>query len=239
MAPPLDVRFPPLLAATFVDRPHRFMVRANQGGTTVDAACLDPGRLRKLLVPGAEVRLARAEGPHRRTAYTLVLVRQGRTWVSAWPALANAILQRALARGVTGLTRTRVMSREVRAGESRIDFLLAGRGRHVLTEVKSVTLVEHGVALFPDAPTARGTRHLRELIAARRRGEPAMVVFVVQRPDARHVSPHRAIDPSFALALEDAARAGVRLRAYTCRVTTLGVTLDRPIPVHLKLPTSS
>jgi sugar fermentation stimulation protein A len=99
--------------------------------------------------------------------------------------------------------------------------------------VKSVSLVEKGRALFPDAPTARGTRHVRELIAHRAGGGESMVVFVVQRSDARDVSPYAAIDPDLTDAVTEARRAGVRLAAYTCRIGPSGCRLDRPIPVVL------
>lgn len=229
-----DAPFETLLPATFLERPNRFLVLARMGRRRVRVASRDPGRLRELLLPGAELLVAPAAGPGRRTAYTLMLVRHGRRWISLVPALANRILESALARGgVPGLEGARVLRREVRRGRSRFDLLLARRGSSVLTEVKSVTLVTRGRALFPDAPTARGTRHLRELTEVRRRGGASAVVFVVQRPDARSLSPHADMDPAFARALAEAARAGVRLLAYTCRVSPAGVTLERRIPVVL------
>jgi sugar fermentation stimulation protein A len=155
-------------------------------------------------------------------------------WVSVVPVLANRILEAALAAGgVSGLKRTRVLAREVTRGHSRFDFLLSRRGSPVLTEVKSVSLVEDGRALFPDAPTQRGARHVRELTEVRRRGGASLVVFVVQRHDAVSLSPHRARDPQFGSALEAAARAGVKLLAYTCRMAPSGCRLDRRIPVEL------
>lgn len=207
---------------------------ARVGGRRVRAASRDPGRLIGLLPPGAEIRLAPSTDPRRRTAHTLMLVRCGRRWVSLVPALANEILEVALRRGgLAGLEGARVLRREVRHGRSRFDFLLSYDGYRCMTEVKSVTFVTGRRAFFPDAPTARGTRHLRELAALQRRGRRALVVFVVQRADAKSVSPHRDNDPEFTRALEDAARAGVRLLAYTCRVSTAGCALDRRIPVVL------
>lgn len=227
--------FPPLVPARFVVRPNRFVVVARVAGQRVRAASRDPGRLRELLVPGAELLLAASADPKRRTAYTLTLVRHGRRWVSMIPALANSILEAALLRGgVPGLEGAWVLAREVPRGHSRYDFLLVQDGVRWLAEVKSVTLVPPGGgALFPDAPTARGTRHVKGLTRIRRRGGRALLVFLVQRHDARSVSPHRGTDPAFARALDTAARAGVRLLAYTCRVTPAGCTLDRKIPVVL------
>jgi sugar fermentation stimulation protein A len=118
-------------------------------------------------------------------------------------------------------------------GRNRADFLLARGHRGCLVEVKSVTLVRAGVALFPDAPTARGRAHLHHLIAARRRGMSAKVLFVVQRSDAAAFAPNLRTDPAFAWLLRRAVRAGVEVRAFTCRVTPHGVWLTRSLRVRI------
>jgi len=226
----------PLLPARFVDRPNRFLVVARLRGRRVLAACRDPGRLDHLLGPEVELRLARARpsagGAGRRTAYDVALVRHRAGWTSLVPVLANRILEAAIVAGAApGLRGVRVLGREVTHGESRLDFLLARRGRRVLAEVKSVGLVVDGCALFPDAPTARGARHLRHLARHVRGGGAALLVFVAQRSDARRVAPYRAIDPDFADALEEARRAGVGLLAYNCDVSPAGCRLRERIPV--------
>jgi sugar fermentation stimulation protein A len=218
-----------------VARPNRFVVLARCGRHVVRAASGDPGRLRELLRPGVSLLLRPAPpGSLRRTRYTLVLVRHRRLWVSLAPALANRVVAAALARGgAPGLRGLRVVAREVAHGRSRLDLLLAGRGGRWLVEVKSATLVENGLALFPDAPTLRGARHVRELQRHARKGGRAAVVFLVQRADADALSPHVDRDPGFAAALRTAVRAGVRVYAYACRVTPQGVTVVRRIPVRL------
>lgn len=214
-------------------RPNRFVIRARVGRRTVDVACRDPGRLRELLRPRAALLLEPSTDPRRRTAFTAVLVRHRRRWVSMIPALANRIVEAALARGALGLPSARVFRRETALGRSRIDFEVEdGRGRALL-EVKSATLVVGGRALFPDAPTLRGARHLRELTAHVQGGGRAFVVFVVQRDDARSLSPHAGNDPAFAEALRAAKGAGVAVRAFVCDVTPRGIRLDHRIPVVL------
>lgn len=228
------MRFERLLAARCVARPNRFLVRARLGERLVSAACRDPGRLEALLVPGTELRLRAVASTTRRTRYDVVLARTGRTWVGVVPALANDVVAAALARhDVPGLRGARVLAREVAHGASRFDFLLAWRGRRVWTEVKSAGLVQHGLALFPDAPTRRGTRHLRELLELARGGADAQVIFVVQRGDARAFGAFRERDPDFAQALAEAARGGVRVRAYACAVGPRGVGLTRALPLRL------
>jgi sugar fermentation stimulation protein A len=210
------------------------VVIARSENRIIRAACRDPGRLRELLVPGGLVLLEPASTPGRSTSHTIVLVRHRRRWVSVVPALANRIFEAALTRGgVRGLARARIVGREVRHGRSRIDFAISWRGQTALVEVKSATLVERGRALFPDAPTARGRRHLEELTAHSRKSRRAFVVFVVQRDDARSLSPHAENDPAFAMALGAAVRAGVKVLAFACSVKPEGIRLDRSIPVVL------
>ncbi len=230
---------PSLVAARFVSRPNRFVVRAElPGGRCVRAHLADPGRLRELLVPRAELRLRRARGSSRKTRYTVALVRSSmgsRAWVSVDTTFPNCLAEGLVLAGrVGGLGRGWAVRREVRLGRSRFDFLLTKPGSaDVLLEVKSVTLVVDGVARFPDAPTARGTRHLRELEAHVLAGGRAMVLFVVQREDARAVAPNPATDPGFARALASAARAGVVLRAGRFHLSERGeATWMGPLPVR-------
>ena len=196
-------------------------------------ACRDPGRLIGLLRPGTPLLLAPRPGPHRKTRYDLVLARSGGRWLSLVPALANRIFESALrADRVPGLRGARVLAREVAHGRSRFDLLLEHRGHRVLVEVKSAGgLVRGGRALFPDAPTERGRRHLRELAAIARAGGHALAAFVVQRPEVRAFAPNRPLDPAFADALDEAAAAGVRLLAYACAVSPRGCRLLRRIRI--------
>jgi len=229
------VTFGPLLSATFVARPNRFLIVARRGRQRILAACRDPGRLEALLRPGVELRLLPARPGRRRTAFDVALVRCGRTWTSLVPVLANRILEAALASGhVPGLSGARVLAREPAHGRGRFDFRIAHRGRRVLTEVKSVGLVVEGRALFPDAPTARGTRHVRALARHARRGGAGLLVFVAQRSDAASVAPCRTIDPDFGHALAEARRSGVRLLAFNCDVSPAGCRLRERIPVLLR-----
>ena len=230
-----DVRFNSLVPARFVSRPNRFLLIADVGRRRVPVASRDPGRLEGILVPGARLLLAPSSTPGRRTAYTLVLARQGNAWVCLIPALASQIVHFAAARGgLEGLKGAKVIQAEVPSGRSRIDFRMRYRGRDLLVEVKAAVFVEGRRALFPDCPTVRGTRHVGELIAARDRGQAAALLFVVHREDADRLSPWPSVDPDFARALRAADRRGVRLLAYTCRVTPQGVTLARRIPVELE-----
>jgi len=157
----------------------------------------------------------------------VVLVRSSeppRAWVSLDTLLANRLAEELLSTGrVRGIGGGWTLRREVQRGSSRFDFLLQSKRRgEMLVEVKSVTLVQNGLALFPDAPTVRGTRHVSELEQAVRSGTRAMVLFVVQRDDARAVAPHAGIDPDFTRTLQSAAASGVLLRAARYRLLASG-----------------
>lgn len=217
-----------------MSRPNRYLIVAARNGRRLEAACRDPGRLGWLLHPGVALRLRPASGPGRRTAFDVVLARRGASWVSLLPTLANQLFEEAVAAGrAPGLRGARVLRREVAHGKSRFDFLLHHRGRRVLAEVKSVGLVEGGRALFPDAPTARGTRHVRELTAHARGGGHSLLAFVVQGAGALAVAPHADLDPEFASALAEARRARVRVLGFSCRVTEKGAEIRGRLPVLL------
>ncbi len=233
----------PLHEARFLERPNRFVVHARLGnGRRVVAHLADPGKLRELLVPGRRLQLRRATDPTRKTQWSAVLVESpdSSTWVSIDTGLPNRVIGRALEQdALEELGAWRLERREYTIGHSRFDFLLqrrrGGRGpRRMVVEVKSVSLVEDGIALFPDAVTARGTRHVRELAALRQSGDwAAAVLFVLQRPDAARIMPFAARDPAFAQALAEARRSGVRLLGRRCSIDPDAVTLGPPIPVAL------
>ncbi len=237
-----------VVPATFVERPNRFLVRAQRvdTGERVEAHCPNPGRMRELLVPGATLYLSLETGPGRRTPYTLrfAVHPESGQLVSLTTQLPNGLFREALEMGLlpplSGYTEIAAeVPLPLQSGtvSSRIDFRLTSAQDPTRppcwVETKSVTLVEEGVGLFPDAPTERGRRHVEELAQVVERGHRAAVVFVVQRPDAHRVRPHWETDPRFAQTLVDAVQAGVETYAFTCRVTLGWVRPERAIPVGL------
>ncbi len=198
-------------------RENRFVVRVQVGGREERAHLPNPGRLVEALTPGRCLLLRPACGA-RRTAWTAVAADLGNFLLSLDATLPNREFPRLLAQGaLPRLAGWTIVQREPRLGSGRADFLLARGNEQLWLEVKSVTLVERGVALFPDAPTARGRRHLEELARVCAQGDRALVLFVVQRPDAERFGPHAALDPAFAQAFVDALHAGVETAALVCR----------------------
>jgi sugar fermentation stimulation protein A len=223
-----------LIPAIFVKRDNRFRVTVRVEGDLVWAHLPNSGRLRELLVSGQHVLLAAAQAPGRLTSYDLLTVDLDGTLVSIDARLPSRLLYESLrADRLEEFAGYAEVWREVNYGQSRLDLVLEGGpdGGRCFIEAKSVTLVEDGVALFPDAPTQRGRRHLGELARARAEGHRAAVVFVVQRDDATSFSPHDEADPAFGQALREAVQAGVEVYAYKCRVSEEEVKLDAPLSV--------
>lgn len=206
-----------LFEAAFKERLNRFLVRVERHGRQHLCHLPNPGRLHELLAEAAPVLLRRRARRGRKTAYDMVAVRKGAVWVSVDTRLPNRAVGEWLAEGTLPEFRGyRKVQPEVPLGESRIDFLLHN-GKDCYLEVKSCTLVEGDSALFPDAPTDRGRRHLMTLAEAAERGLRSSVLFVVQRPDASLFRPRDETDPAFADALRDARVRGVEVYAYRAR----------------------
>ena len=228
------MRFPPLVAGRFIERVNRFRVTLEVEHVEVDAHLPNSGRLTELLTPGRPCWLKPASSPHRKTDFDLKLVAYAGVLVSVDARLPNPLFAEALEQGqLAPFQGCQGFEREVSLGESRIDFRLTMSDGFLWVETKSVTLVEDGMALFPDAPTARGSRHVQTLADAVQDGSRSAVVFVVQRPDARCFAPYDAADHAFGKALRAAADAGVDVYAWTCWVSKEAIMVTRQIPVNL------
>jgi sugar fermentation stimulation protein A len=228
------MRFPPLVRATFLARPNRFRADILVQGIRAAAHVASPGRMTELLLPGRTVWVASAAAPHRVTDYDLKLVEHDGVLVSVDSRLSNAIFIEGLATGQILANRGyTIVESEVTCGGSRLDFRLSGPSGVCWVECKSVNLVEDGLALFPDAPTVRGRKHLLELAAVVEAGERALVAFIIQRDDATSFAPHNGADPAFTAALYEAQRRGVEIMAWTCRVDLQEIVLGRRVPLCL------
>lgn len=222
----------PLVEATFASRPSQFLVEAQMGGRMVRAHLADRGRLTDLLTPGARLLLASREEIGRKTAFQVVAVYQDGDLVSLDTQLPNRLVAAALSLGaLPQFARYSRVQREVQLGPHRIDFRLSEGLDTCLLEVKSVTRLVDGIAVFPDAPTERGGRHLELLINAARNGQRAAVVFIIQRSRGCAFAPDVTVDPAFSRSLREARSVGVEIYAYCCPVDPSGITLGQEVPV--------
>jgi sugar fermentation stimulation protein A len=202
-----------LVRALFLERVNRFLCTVLLDGSIREVHLHDPGRLKELLVKGAPVLLREECGSHRRTHYDMVIIYQGLTPVCCDSRVPNQLVKRALQdNALSDLPEYQEIFPEYSFQDSRLDFCLDHR---ILMEVKGVSLVKNGKALFPDAPTLRGKRHLETLISAVHQGYASYVLFLIQRPDATTFSPNKETDPQFAATLRRAVQKGVNLLVYT------------------------
>ena len=203
-----------VVQASFLDRPNRFTARVLLDGQKETVHVKNTGRCRELLIPGSPVFLAEAENPARKTRYDLIAVRKtGGTLFNIDSQAPNAAVKEWLDR--QGFDR---VIPEYAWGASRLDFYMRRGADEYLMEVKGCTLESGGKGWFPDAPTARGAKHLRELAAAAAEGYRAVLAFVIQTDGITEVLPNRKTDPAFGQALDQAVEAGVRILYLPCHV---------------------
>jgi sugar fermentation stimulation protein A len=229
----------PLVRGTLLRRYKRFLADVDlETGETVIAHCANSGSMLSVDAPGSEVWLSPARNLDRKLKYTWELIRVGETLVGINTGHPNAIVAEAVAAGeipeLSGYTSAR---REVKYGRnSRIDLLLEGPGRpRCFVEVKNVTLKRESgpdyPVEFPDAVTARGTKHLLELLERVREGDRAVMMYLVQRDDADRFALADDIDPTYAEAFERATAAGVEALCYRCRVSPREIRISRAVRI--------
>ena len=214
----------------FLSRPNRFIAHVLVDGKEEVCHVKNTGRCRELLVPGAKVTLSVSDNPMRKTRYDLVAVWKGNTYINMDSQAPNHAAGEALWHLLSGVKQVKG---EVTHGESRLDFCAETEEGTWFVEVKGVTLEKDGHALFPDAPTERGIKHLNTLETCVAEGHKAAALFVIQMKGVHSFSPHDQMHPAFGDALRHAAANGVEVWACDCIVTENGMTLDQPVPVKL------
>jgi sugar fermentation stimulation protein A len=210
-----------LIQGRFVERPNRFIVIFEiKKGSPEIAHLRDPGRLKELLIPGVKLLIRKAlPNPKRKTKYDVIAVFNENIWVLINSGFHSDIAEELIESNlITEVSDYSVHRREYAYGKSRIDFILKNQDQvKMLLEVKGCTLVENGLAKFPDAPTIRGKKHLEELSHSMDDGFEAAVLFLIIRNDALKFTPNKPMDPDFTAALIEANRRGVHIIAYSFR----------------------
>ena len=218
---------------TFLFRPNRFIAYVGIDGQEVKVHVKNTGRCRELLREGAVVYLEKTKNRERATAYDLTAVeKEGRIVNMDSQAPNRAVREWLLSGGL--FPEVTLVKPETAFGESRFDFYIeAETARRIYMEVKGCTLEEDGVGFFPDAPSERAVKHVKELIKAREAGYEAYLLFVVQMDRVDWVEPNRRTQPGFAEILQEARRAGVQIIARDCLVTEDSMEIRNPLPVYL------
>jgi sugar fermentation stimulation protein A len=212
----------------------RFSALAKIGDKNVTCFLPNPGRLSELLKPNAKLMLREAKRNKRKTAYDIIGIYYRGRQISVDSQLPNKLISEALKnREIPEFSEYNIIESEYVYDHTRFDFHLNGKQKPCLLEVKSCTLVENGVAMFPDAKTERGRRHVLDLLKAKSEGYRACILFVIQRDDAKIFSPNDKTDPKFGRTLRQAYRGGVEIYAYSSKFINNKVMLGKKIAVKL------
>jgi sugar fermentation stimulation protein A len=217
-----------LFQGIFLERPNRFLVIFRTQDKEEKAHLRDPGRLNELLIPGVRLLLRQALNTYsRKTKYDVIAVWSKRIWILINSGLHSDMAAELLeSHLLPEFSDYKIKKREFTFGKSRIDFLLSRGKDNMLLEVKGCTLVEDGLAKFPDAPTERGKRHVEELIKAKNQGINSAILFLITREDAKKMSPNWEMDPAFSEALSQAQQKGVNITAYSFKNIFKGDKLE-------------
>lgn len=220
----------------FVSRLNRFIAKVLIDGKEETVHVKNTGRCREILVPGATVFLEKSENPARKTAYDLIAVEKktenGTILINIDSQIPNLCAAEFLP--FSGLFPADVkIKREVTYGNSRFDISAEYEDKKAFIEVKGVTLERDGTALFPDAPTERGIKHIKELIHAKKQGIDTYIMFVIQMTGVHTFSPNKKMHPEFAEALIEAEKAGVKILAFQCEITEDDIKITSPVKVKL------
>lgn len=206
-----------MITGTFLSRTNRFIAEVELGEKVVIAHVPNTGRCKELLIPGVRVYLKESNSPARKTKYSLLGVENRGGYVSIDSQEPNKVVEKGLKEGkIASLKKYTTIRREKTVSDGRLDFYLLNGEEDAYMEVKGVTLVEGNTALFPDAPTIRGSKHLETLIRLKKEGHEAVVFFLIQHHLGNVFRPNRENDPKFAETLKKAKDSGVKILAYRC-----------------------
>lgn len=230
-----NMKYGEIVRGKFQKRINRFIAEVFIDGEIVSVHVKNTGRLRELLLPNAEVLLERSNNPNRKTKYSLIAVKKQNLWVNIDSQAPNTVAYNALKEGkIIEFSNFTTFKREVSFGHSRFDLYVENEGEKGFIEIKGVTLEKDGLAMFPDAPTTRGTKHVLELMEAIKEGYTGTVLFIVQMEGCHTFTPNTEMDPAFSRALKQAQEKGVQILAYDTVVTENELTIGKSIAVTLE-----
>ncbi len=231
------MKYPNILEAKFVSRPNRFLAKVNIDNELHTVHVKNTGRCKELLIEGARVFLTRSDRKSRKTAYDLVAVEKKREGlpplcINIDSSAPNEVVAEWLADSKI-FSKNCAIKREHTIGKSRYDFYVEDGERRCLVEVKGVTLEENGVVMFPDAPTERGVKHLRELAKLTECGYEAYVIFVIALSGAKYFVSNDKTHSDFGESLKYAIEKGVKALAYECEVKSDSMIITSSVPIKL------
>ena len=221
-----------IIQGKFLSRPNRFIANVQVNGKTEVVHVKNTGRCKELLIPNTKVYLSVADNPERKTKYDLIAVEKKSIIVNIDSQAPNAVVQEWLKKGNL-FSKKALIRREYTYGNSRFDFYVEDGQRKAFIEVKGVTLEKDKIAYFPDAPTERGVKHIKELESSVEDGYEAIILFVVQMKKIKKLKPNDETHQAFGDALRKANKSGVKVIAMDCLITPDSMSIDKPVKVEL------
>lgn len=212
------MKYKNVVKGAFIERPNRFIAKVDIDGTLHTVHVKNTGRCKELLIKGCTVYLCKSDNPLRKTLYDLIAVEKGDLLINIDSQVPNFVAEEFIKKGNI-FSKNATVKREVTYKNSRFDLYIEDKGKKAFVEVKGVTLEKDGVALFPDAPTERGIKHINELISAKNEGYDAYILFVIQMKQAHLFKPNEQMHRAFAETLRLAKKSGVNIIAVNCAVT--------------------
>ncbi|MEZ5104701.1 MAG: DNA/RNA nuclease SfsA [Draconibacterium sp.] len=224
-----------LVHGTLIQRYKRFLADVKlDDGTVVVAHCTNSGSMKSCIENGAEVYLTPVNDPKRRTKFTWEMIKINGDWVGINTSNPNRLGFEAVKEGkIEGLSGYKSVAREVKFGDSRFDIFAENENEKCFIEVKNVTMKEGRYALFPDAVTTRGQKHLKTLMEVKSAGIRAVMLYIVQRMDVGVFAPAKEIDPGYADALKEAVNAGVEVFVVQAKVTPERIEIGEQLPFEI------
>lgn len=233
------MKYKNIIEGVFLSRPNRFIAKVLVDGREETVHVKNTGRCNELLTPSTKVYLEKSSNPNRKTAFDLVAVEKRRVGkqgllVNMDSQIPNAVAYEWIKSDKCVLfSQDAVVRREVTFGNSRFDLYVEDKCRKAFVEVKGVTLERDGLALFPDAPTERGVKHIEELVKAKEKGYEAYILFVIQMKEVHSFAPNAEMHKEFADALKKAYKKKVGIIAVDCTVTPDSIVIDKEIQIEL------
>ncbi len=227
------MKYQEVVKGKFIARPNRFIANVEIDGSIHTVHVKNTGRCKELLVPGATVYLSVAQNPQRRTKYDLIAVEKATQGGTFLVNMDSQIVNDVAAEYLRSRFPQGTVKREVTFENSRFDFYVEDGDMRAFIEAKGVTLENDGVVSFPDAPTERGVKHLKELIFAKSQGYDALVLFIIQMKDVKYFTPNDQTHKAFGDTLREAKEKGVDILALCCQVTPDTIITDKEVEVRL------
>jgi sugar fermentation stimulation protein A len=229
------MKYTAVKTATFISRPNRFLSHVLVDGQEEIVHVKNTGRCREILQEGVTVILEEAANINRKTKYSLIAAYKGEVLINIDSQVPNQVVYEGVADGeIKEILNITKLSKEVCYGNSRFDLYFESNGQRGFIEVKGVTLESDGIAMFPDAPTERGCKHVYEMIKAVEEGYAGFLFFLIQMKGVRYFTPHVVRDPKFTMALKLAKEKGVTILAYDAKVLEDEITLGAPVAIVLE-----